>query len=146
MVLALTVKGRHAVATQLLASCPQQSPGQSSLPHPRPPPSPLPSCPPLCSCSVVSRRQLAAQAAVAKRLAAAAERGGYGMPEASLREAHRQLAAAGEVGDYSRIFSPEEVADILAGAPPALPNLLAGLSNCAGCILSLTPRAQVQSP
>lgn len=65
--------------------------------------------------SVVSRKQLAAQAMVAKRLAAAASRGGYGVPEASLREAQRQLAEAGEVGDYSRIFTPEEVADILAG-------------------------------
>ena len=78
--------------------------------------------PPLCTAppfgSVVSRKQLAAQAAVAKRLAAAASRGGYGVPEASLREAQRQLAEAGEAGDYSRIFTPEEVADILAGAPP----------------------------
>ena len=78
--------------------------------------------------SVVSRRQLAAQAAVAKRLAAAAERGGYGVPEASLREAHRQLAEAGAAGDYSRIFSPEELADILAGAAGAL-----SVVSCMNC-------------
>lgn len=98
------------VCWRLILSCPDHDaahPPSSNhlLSHPLFPPN-----------SVVSRRQLAAQAAVAKRLAAAAERGGYGVPEASLHAAHRQLAEA-EVGDYSRIFSPEEVADILAGAP-----------------------------
>lgn len=51
-------------------------------------------------------------------MAAVASRGGsYGMPEASLRVAHREMV---EQGDYSRVFTPEEVADIFAGAVAAL--------------------------
>jgi len=76
---------------------------------------------PFAACSVVSRRQLAAEEAVAAKLKAAAARGGsYGVPEASLREAHEQMVQQG--AEYSRIFSPGEVADILAGkaAEPAL--------------------------
>jgi hypothetical protein len=49
---------------------------------------------------------------MAQQLAVAAERGGYGVPEASLRDAHREMVGRAEFGD---ILTPEEVADIFAG-------------------------------
>lgn len=105
-----------------------------------------------CACfslprSVVSRRHLAAQAAVAERLAAVAARGGsYGVPEATLRESHRQMVQGSE---YSHIFKPEEVAEIFAGGwgrpGPARCGWLAGIAlyPCSpppSCFPPTTPR------
>lgn len=106
--------------------------------------------------SVVSRRQLAAQAAVARRLADAAQRGGYGMPEASLREAHRDMVQP-EGQPFSHIFTPDEVANILAGVAgrgcrggPLPVRLWAGRAMAASCgaarrRLRLTRRARRSS-
>ncbi len=54
---------------------------------------------------------------MAQARAAAESRGGsYGVPEASLRQAHRDMVQA--AAEYRSIFQPQEIADILAGELP----------------------------
>lgn len=51
---------------------------------------------------------------MAQARAAADSRGGsYGVPEASLRQAHREMVHA--AAEYRSIFQPQEIAEILAG-------------------------------
>lgn len=79
---------------------------------------------------MVSRRLLAAQQQVAQRMAAVAARGGsYGVPEASLRQAHRDMVTPGA---YSQVFTPREVADLLAGEQGRLPGAVVQWSLVAG--------------
>ncbi|KAL4452089.1 hypothetical protein ABPG75_007751 [Micractinium tetrahymenae] len=63
---------------------------------------------------VVSGKVLAEQRKLAQARAAADSRGGsYGVPEDTLRQAHREMVQAAE---YRSIFQPQEIADILAEA------------------------------
>lgn len=77
---------------------------------------------------------------MAERLAAAAERGGYGVPEASLRESHRQMV---QQSGYAQIFRPQEVADILAGG---LPSPAPAASSAAARVCAALRRSVVLTP
>jgi hypothetical protein len=82
--------------------------------------------PPMLQSRLVSRRQVAAQQAIARQLAAAAERGGAGAPASSLPEAHRDMVQRAQ---FAAIFTADEVADILASEPLEG----GGRGSCAPC-------------